>query len=172
MFNLTKLKRTVKCNKWKKIVALFFHLNLLLHRSSLNNFHVFVLIVSNIVNVQVIITDTSTFDCLSIHGTQKAHFVQVLGFERTSDFKIQRRGRQRERHKDNRFNKQNNNFARTSHFFCTFLSRFCTNTTWKCLISRFMENANKQRRNLNSGFELKYGPLKFNFRRVRLQLTK
>ena len=117
MFNLTKLKRTVKCNKWKKIVALFFHLNLLLHRSSLNNFHVFVLIVSNIVNVQVIVTDTSTFDCLSIHGTQKAHFVQVLGFERTSDFKIQRRGRQRERHKDNRFNKQNNNFARTSHFF-------------------------------------------------------
>ena len=62
--------------------------------------------------------------CLSIHGTQKAHFVQVLGFERISDFKIQRRGRQRERHKDNRFNKQNNNFARTSHFFVHFFPVF------------------------------------------------
>ena len=51
------------------------------------------------------------------------------------DFKIQRRGRRRERQKNNRFYKQNNSFARASHFFCTFLSRFCTTTTWKCLIS-------------------------------------
>ena len=27
-------------------------------------------------------------------------------------------------------------------FFCTFLSRFCTTTTWKCLISCLMENVN------------------------------
>ena len=33
------------------------------------------------------------------------------------DFKIQRRGRQRERQKNNWFNKQNNNFARASRFF-------------------------------------------------------
>ena len=45
------------------------------------------------------------------------------------DLKIQRRGRRRERQKNNRFYKQNNSFARTSHFFCTFLSRFCTTTT-------------------------------------------
>ena len=70
-------------------------------------------------------------------------------------------------------NKQNNNFARASRtLFCTFLSRFCTTTTWKCLISCFMENVNKQRRNFISVSELKYGPLKFSFRRVRLQLTK
>ena len=38
--------------------------------------------------------------------------------------------------------KQNNNFARASRFFCTFLCRHCTTTTWKCLISRFVENMN------------------------------
>ena len=27
------------------------------------------------------------------------------------------------------FINQNNSFARASHFFCTFLSRFCTTTT-------------------------------------------
>ena len=36
-------------------------------------------------------------------------------------FKIQRHGRQRERQKNNRFYKQNNNFARAPRFFCTFL---------------------------------------------------
>ena len=30
---------------------------------------------------------------------------------------------------------------------CTFLCRHCTTTTWKCLISRFVEDANKQRQN-------------------------
>ena len=88
------------------------------------------------------------------------------------DFKIQRRGRRRERQKNNRFYKQNNSFARASHFFCTFLSRFCTTKTWKCLISCFMEDVNKQRRNFISLSELGYGPLKFSFRRVRLHLTK
>ena len=56
--------------------------------------------------------------------------------------------------------------------FCSFLSRFCTTMTWKCLISRFIEDVNKQRRNFISLSELEYGPLKFSFRRVRLQLTK
>ena len=44
------------------------------------------------------------------------------------EFKIQRRERQRERQKNNWSNKQNNNFARASRFFCTFLSCFCTTT--------------------------------------------
>ena len=35
-----------------------------------------------------------------------------------------------------------------------------------------MEDVNKQRRNFISLSELEYGPLKFIFRRVRLQLTK
>ena len=90
----------------------------------------------------------------------------------TRDFKIQRRGRRRGRQKNNRFYKQNNSFARASNFFCTFLSCFCTTTTWKCLLSCFMEDVNKQRRNFISLSELGYGPLKFSFRRVRLHLTK
>ena len=45
------------------------------------------------------------------------------------DFKIQRHGRQRERQKKknsniNRFNKENNNFARASHFFVHFFAAF------------------------------------------------
>ena len=63
----------------------------------------------------------------------------------------------------------------TLHVHNTFLyilARFCTTTTWKCLISRFMEDVNKQRRNFISLSELEYGPLKFSLRRVRLQLTK
>ena len=34
--------------------------------------------------------------------------------------------------------------------FCIFLSCFCTTSTWKCLISRFKEDVNKQRRNFIS----------------------
>ena len=66
------------------------------------------------------------------------------------DFKIQRRGRRRERKKRNRFYKKNNNFARASRFFVHFFARFCTTTTWKCLISRFMEYVNKQQRDFTS----------------------
>ena len=45
------------------------------------------------------------------------------------DLKIQRRGQQREREKNktkknNRFNKQNNNFARASQFFVHFFPVF------------------------------------------------
>ena len=88
------------------------------------------------------------------------------------DFKIQWRRRRRERQKDNSFYKKNNNFARASRFFVHFFARFCTTTTWKCLISRFMECVNKQRRNFISLSELGYGPSEFNSRRVRLHLTK
>ena len=44
--------------------------------------------------------------------------------ELNRDFQIQRRRRQRERQKGNRFNKQNNNFARASHFFVHFFPVF------------------------------------------------
>ena len=37
---------------------------------------------------------------------------------------------------------KNNNFARASRFFCTFLCRRCPTTTWKCLNSRFVEDGN------------------------------
>ena len=88
------------------------------------------------------------------------------------DFKIQRRGRHRERQKNNRFYKKNNQFARISRFFVHFFARFCTTTTWKCLIWRFMEYVNKQRRNFISLSELGYGFWEFHSRRVCLHLTK
>ena len=56
------------------------------------------------------------------------------------DFKIQRRGRQRERQINNRFYKQNNNLACAPRFFVHFFARFYTTTNWKCLISHFMED--------------------------------
>ena len=40
------------------------------------------------------------------------------------DLKIRRRRRQQERHTSNRFNKENNNFARASHFFVHFFDDF------------------------------------------------
>ena len=40
------------------------------------------------------------------------------------DFKIQRRGRQRGRQKNNTFYKQNKDFARASRFFVHFVARF------------------------------------------------
>ena len=42
----------------------------------------------------------------------------------------------------------------------------------ECLVLRFMEDVNMQRRNLISLSELGHGPLKFSFRRVRLHVTK
>ena len=87
------------------------------------------------------------------------------------DFKIQRRERQRERQKNNWFDKQNNNFARASRFFVHFFPVFAR-LRLKCLILRFMGDVNKQRRNFISLSELGYGPLKFSFRRVRLHLKK
>ena len=64
----------------------------------------------------------------------------------------------RERQKNNRSYNQNNNFARASRSFVHFFTRFCTTTTWKCLISRFMKYVNKQRRHAIFLFELGYGP--------------
>ena len=106
------------------------------------------------------------FDSSSLVVSKVATAAKFPNFN-NRDFKIQRRGRQRERQKNIRFN-----FRTCIALICSFLSRFCTTTTWKCLISRFMENVNKQRRNFISLSELEFGPLKFSFRRVRLQLTK
>ena len=66
------------------------------------------------------------------------------------DLKIRQRRRQWEHHKSNRFNWQNNNFPPASSFFCRFLCRHCTTTTWKCLISRCTEEVHKRRRNFLS----------------------
>ena len=68
-----------------------------------------------------------------------------------------------------------NSKTTTSHVHHTFLYisfPFLHDYDVKCLISRFMEDVDKQRRNYISLSEFGYGPLKFSFRRVRLLLTK
>ena len=60
---------------------------------------------------------------------------------------------------------QNNNFARASRFFCTFLCRRCTTTTWKCLISRFVENVTTRQQLYFYFPELRNNLLKFNSRK-------
>ena len=57
--------------------------------------------------------------------------------------------------------------------FCTLLCRHCTTTTWKCLISRFMEDEDvtKRRRIFLSFSKLGCGPQEINSRKIRLHLT-
>ena len=55
--------------------------------------------------------------------------------------------RQRESQISNSLTKQNNNFARASRFFCTFLCRQLHHYPWKCLISPFVKDVNKQWQN-------------------------
>ena len=73
--------------------------------------------------------------------------------------------------KNQRINKQNNNFARASPFF-VHVFPVLHDYDVKCLISRFKEDINKQRRNFIALSELEYGHLKVSCRRVRLHLTK
>ena len=58
------------------------------------------------------------------------------------------------------------NYMHVRHPFFTFLCCRWITTPEKCLISRFMENENKQQQNVISLSEIGYGPLKFNSRRV------
>ena len=54
--------------------------------------------------------------------------------------------------------------------FCTFLSRRCTTTTLKCLISRFVEDVNT--RQLSVSFpELLYSPSEFNSKTICPHMT-
>ena len=90
--------------------------------------------------VGVSLTTAISYDTGSLARTTKCLEQVEQGLENLArplkrDFKIQRRGRQRERQKNNSFYKQNNNFARASRFFVHFFAHFCTTTTWKCLIS-------------------------------------
>ena len=104
----------------------------------------------------------TAFDCISLLSRRFSVSDNIR------DFKIQRRGRRWERPKKKTigFISKITALYVQSHVLCTFLSRFCTTTTWKCLISCFMEDVNKQRRNYIYLSELGYGPLKFSFRRV------
>ena len=51
-------------------------------------------------------------------------FGRPVALTHCGDFKIQRRGRQRERQKTERFNERNNNFSRASRFFVHFFAVF------------------------------------------------
>ena len=66
---------------------------------------------------------------------------------------------------------QNSGSARASRFFCTFLCRHCTTTTWKCLISRFVENANTRQQLYFSFAKLWYSLSEFNSRKNCKHLT-
>ena len=89
------------------------------------------------------------------------------------DFKIQRRGRQREREKKTKGFISKQQLCTCITFFVHFFPVFARLRREKCLISRFKGDVNKQRRNFISLSELEYGHLKFSFRRVRLvHLTK
>ena len=64
-----------------------------------------------------------------------------------------------------------NENVKNQWFFCTSFCRHCTTTTWKFLISSFLEDVNKQRRNFLSS-ELGYGSCEFIPRKVRLHLIR
>ena len=72
--------------------------------------------------------------------------------------------------KKNRFIKQNNNFARAAHFFLYISCHYPTNTTWKCLISRFMLEVKTRQRFSFSFCELRNSPWEFNSWNIRQHL--
>ena len=69
--------------------------------------------------------------------------------------KQRRRRGQRNRHKSSSF-RLAKQFCTCITLFCTFLSRHCTTTPWKCLISRFVEDVNTRQRRSSSFSELWY----------------
>ena len=87
------------------------------------------------------------------------------------ELKQRRRRRQRERQKSNRFRLAKQQLCTCITLFCTFLCRHCTTTTWKCLISRFVENANTRQQLYFSFAELWYSLLEFNSRKNCQHLT-
>ena len=79
--------------------------------------------------------------------------------------KQRRRRRQRERQKSKWFRLTKQQLCTCINLFCKFLCRHCTTTTWKCLISRFVENANTRQQLYFSFAELWYSLLEFNSRK-------
>ena len=57
-----------------------------------------------------------------------------------SELKQRRRRRQRERQKSKQTRLAKQQPSTCIMFFCTFLCRRCTNTTWNVLVTRFMED--------------------------------
>ena len=83
-----------------------------------------------------------------------------------------RRQRHRGRQKSNWFGLAKQPLCTCITLFSTFLCCICTTTTWKCLISRFMEDAvNEWRQSFLSLSKLEGGPQGINFREIRWHLT-
>ena len=87
------------------------------------------------------------------------------------ELKQRRRRRQQEREKSNSFRLIKQQLCPRIMLFCTFLCRRCTTTTWKCLISRFVEDVNTRQRLSFSFPELWYSLLEFNSRKNCQHLT-
>ena len=95
---------------------------------------------------------------------QKKVFSKIIGSLSNDDGKGQW---EREREKKMFLDWQNNNFARASCFFCTFLCCCCTTTMWKCLNSCFVENMNIRQRLYFSFLQLWYSLfIEFNSRKI------
>ena len=85
-----------------------------------------------------------------------------------SELKQWRRRQQRERQKkkSNWFRLTKQRLCTCITLFCTFRSRRCTTTTWKCLISRFVEDGGNTRQRVSFSFpELWYSLLEFSSRK-------
>ena len=86
--------------------------------------------------------------------------------QRARELKQRRRWRQRERQKSKRFRQGKQQLCTCITLFCTFLCRRCTTTTWKCLISRFVEDGNTGQQLSFSFLELWYSPSELNCQKI------
>ena len=86
--------------------------------------------------------------------------------ERAGELKQRRRWRQRVRQKSKRFRLAKQQLGTCITLFCTFLSSRCTSRTWKCLISRFVEDGNTGQQPSFSFLELWYSPSELNSQRI------
>ena len=110
---------------------------------------------------------------------ERNHCDQPFAFPSSMRFHVMTTNVQREDGNEN-FNKTTGLISDTTtlhvhHAFnFAFLCHFCTTTTLRCLIFRFMDDGHKQRRNLFSFslLNLDMVPLEFNSIWVRLHLTK
>ena len=113
--------------------------------------------------------------CRSVISQASCLFARVVVNWRSrsvaKELKQRRRRRQRGRQKSYRVRLTKQKLFTCIMLFCTFLSRRCTTTTWKCLISRFVEDRNT-RQHLSFSFpELWYSPLEFNSQTIFQHLT-
>ena len=103
--------------------------------------------------------------------TYVANTTALPGRVNNRELKQRRRRQQRERQKSKRFRLAKQQLCTCITLFCTFLCRHCTATTWKFLISPFVEDMNKGQRLSFSFPDLWYSLLEFNSRKICQHLT-